>query len=269
MKGVAILSVAHADRVFERQEDWRSFHLIGLGRAGRLSPKKANEECWIKLSSIKRIGAVRVPTILIFYFLPSSREGIAMIFLCKILYILTIIVMIFSPSVASAAPVFLDYRGRVNSVSMPGVELNDFVFVTVALDNGNNTLTSQSFTRDDFISASVTAGSYSAFFDVTTGSRFTVETDASGNLSALDILQFPSGTDSNGAEIIAFAMTGVNSIINTEFSRSISAFRLPTIENTTIRIDTSAIPVPASGLLLISCLVAATLLRRRSPAKAH
>jgi hypothetical protein len=90
---------------------------------------------------------------------------------------------------AAAAPVTLTFQSQVDAVSgslLPGLtSVGDVFFVEVVVDNGSSSLISQSWTVTDTISATVTAGSFSAVF---TSNFFTSPvatgfvTDESGNL---------------------------------------------------------------------------------------
>ena len=101
---------------------------------------------------------------------------------------------------AKAVPISFNFYSTVDFVfAVPGVVVNDDVYLLVIADNLNPTLTTQSQIWDVsagtlIISARLYVGDYWADFG-TTATTLVAETDASGNLTSIAFTDFPGSGD--------------------------------------------------------------------------
>ncbi|WP_428609489.1 PEP-CTERM sorting domain-containing protein [Sedimenticola sp.] len=168
----------------------------------------------------------------------------------------TALLMGLSATSAYAVPVLFTYTGQVQSVSGVGglTSIGDTVTIEVISDNGGNSLLSQTWGVNDTISATFTAGGYTAsFFDswFTSGSSTGFSTDATGAL--LSTNWFGTGSTSatsvdNFGNGIYLYNVGVNAsnggnISSTPSFGTVSAWADPTFAR-------ASVPEPTSVALI-------------------
>ncbi len=161
---------------------------------------------------------------------------------------------------AYAAPVTLTYEGVVSSTDLANSNVGDAFSISMVFDNGGTSLASQSWDASHFVSVtSTTSSGYSVFGDTLMGGFATVQTDAAGLLSVLNIspIEF-SGSDVNGQTFFEIYLNSHNRVLyytdalGAQTGDAIGAETPPNLSNTTISIST--VPLPAALPLLLAGL---------------
>jgi len=166
---------------------------------------------------------------------------------------------------AQGTPVAFTFAATiVNNAGIVGVSVGDIVTIDLLANNGTSGLTSQSWTIGDFISASLSAGSYAQSYvdGFGTASLVAFATDAIGNLTQSnfpDTTLSPNNTDT-------FGMGGQIRLFANDFQDFFG--RTAAMSNGLTRLTAWSViernPVPEPGTLsLLGLGFAAALLRRR------
>jgi hypothetical protein len=117
----------------------------------------------------------------------------------RIVILVAVLVVVLTGS-ASADPVLLSYSRTFAFISViPGVSVGDVVMVDVVVDNGAATTFSQTWSlATDFVSATVTVGTYSATYATGSGIWVTNASGAVAFVSGCNVLSFSGGSDNFG-----------------------------------------------------------------------
>jgi hypothetical protein len=167
---------------------------------------------------------------------------------------------------AQGTPVEFTFAATiVNNSGIVGVSVGDIVTINLLANNGSSGLNSQSWTIGDFISASLSAGSYSQSYvdGFGTASLVAFTTDAIGNLTQSN---FPDTTlSANNTD--TFGMGGQIRLFSNDFQDFFG--RTAAMSNGLTRLtawsvnERSQAPEPGTLSLLGLGLAGAALLRRR------
>ena len=181
-------------------------------------------------------------------------------------YVAVFVAAVLCTMQAQGTPVVFTFAATITSNSgIPGISVGDIVTINLLANNGSSGLNSQSWTIGDFISATLSAGSYSQTHvdGFGTASLVAFTTNAIGDLT---LSNFPD-TMLSANNTDTFGMGGQIRIFSNDFQDFFG--RTATMSNGLTHLsgwsvhERSQVPEPGTLFLVGIGLAGATLLRRR------
>lgn len=171
---------------------------------------------------------------------------------------------------AQAAPISFSWTDTVSGSSLPsGVSVGDSFTFTLVVDNGGATTVSQTWTSDDFVSASISlnGGAYIGTATANFGTGGAFQTDGGSAIIAVPTEWYAvggSGSDSLGATDFDWFINGFNGIWSggetNIWATNVSGNQDPA--NWSIGDAPSEVPEPSTWLLFGAGLAMAAIRRR-------